>query len=96
MVREDLLERITLELSSDFFLEAISYGVLRHDLDPSCASTKKPDLADGVAVRTARRSAADGRRPTEGVPTLGHVRGRDPTAASYRTAMTPKTLGGMK
>ena len=39
--QEVFLERITFELSSDFFLEAISYGVLRHDLDPSSMLSAK-------------------------------------------------------
>ena len=37
-----------------------------------------------------------GRHLKEGVPTLGHVRGRDPTDTSYRAAMTKETLGGME
>ena len=44
----------------------------------------------------AERRSAGGSRPTEGVSTLGHVRGRGPTDASYRAAMTRQTLGGME
>ena len=44
----------------------------------------------------AERRSAGGSRPTEGVSTLGHVRGWGPTDASYRAAMTPQTLGGME
>ena len=40
--------------------------------------------------------SAGGSRPTEVVSTLGHVRGRGPTDASYRAAMTRQTLGGME
>ena len=39
---------------------------------------------------------ADGSHLKEGVPTLGHVRGRGPTDTSYRVAMTQETLGGME
>jgi hypothetical protein len=48
-----------------------------------------------------RRSKATSRskaeeRLKEGVPTLGHVRGKDPADTSYREAMTKETPGGME
>ena len=39
---------------------------------------------------------AGGVRLKEGVPTLGHVRGKDPADTSYREAMTKETPGGME
>ena len=39
---------------------------------------------------------AGGVRLKEGVPTLGHVRGKDPADTSYREAMTQETPGGME
>ena len=49
-----------------------------------------------VSVRDAMRSSQAVARLKEGVPTLGHVRGRGPTDTSYRAAMTKETLGGME
>ena len=49
-----------------------------------------------AAKMCAERRSAGGSRPTEAVSTLGHVRGRGPTDASYRAAMTRQTLGGME
>ena len=42
------------------------------------------------------KQRAGGVRLKEGVPTLGHVRGRDLADTSYREAMTKETPGGME
>ena len=42
------------------------------------------------------KQRAGGVRLKEGVPTLGHVRGKDPADTSYREAMTKETPGGME
>ncbi len=42
------------------------------------------------------KQRAGGVRLKEGVPTLGHVRGKDPADTSYREAMTQETSGGME
>ena len=42
------------------------------------------------------KQRAGGVRLKEGVPTLGHVSGKDPADTSYRAAMTKEAPGGME
>ena len=49
-----------------------------------------------LSVTRSRGAAVCGIVPPEGVPTLGHVRGRGPADTSRSAAMARETSGGME